>query len=198
MLDPETEAAWLLRDADSRCPPGAQALVRHHLGRDAIIRLRGLVGADAAFTLVNGSPKIAIRRGLSPERERWALLHELAEWHLAKLGYEEEDVEDAAEAIAAALVAPREAYRDALAVHGRRFRHLAREFLTTQTAVALRLGEVTGTPVVVIAPARVRVRGDEWAWPVDVSSLAKARRLPQEVKRVSLTDDPRRRVLFAG
>lgn len=198
MIDPECEAALLLRDTDARRPPGARALVCHHLGRDAVVRLRGLVGADGAFLVVMGEPKIAIRRGLSPERERWVLLHELSEWHLSRLGYFEPDIEELAELITAALVAPRVAFRESLAMHGRRFRRLAHDFLTTQTAVALRLGEVTGAPVAVIAPSGIRVRGEDWAWPSNIDWLAKARRLPPQLRRVRLTDDPRRRVLLAG
>ena len=201
MLDADAEAGWLLRDFDARHPPGARAVVRHHLGADAIIRVSGLIGAPAELAMVHGEFRIALRQRIGPEAERWFLLHELGEWRLKQLDYREDDIELVAEAIAAALVLPREAYRIELREHGRHFRSLARAFLTPETAAALRLGEVTGEPVAVIAPARIRVRGDEdWVWPPEeqLRWIAAARQMPPGVRRVVLTDDRRRRVLMVG
>lgn len=53
---------------------------------------------------------------------------------------------------------------------------LAAAFETTESLAALRLGEVTGQPIALVA-RQVRVRGDDWAWPPE-ADLRRARRGP--------------------
>lgn len=204
LLDPEGEARYLLRDFDARRPPSARQLIERHLGPGSIVRLQGsAVGPDGDRGWSRGRPVIVVRRRLSPAGERWVLLHELAEHHLSTIGYREDDSEDTAEAITAALVLPSEAFRVATRDHGHRIPSLARQFIATQTAAALRIGEVEHRPVAVVAPSHIRVRGpnsEEFAWPAEskLRELARARRLPPEVRRVALTDDRRRRALLVG
>ncbi len=202
-VDVEAEAAWLLRDFDARRRVSAFALVHHHLGPKAIERLH-LVGNPAEVSRVGDGYRIALRHGLPPMHERWLLCHELGEWRLKMLGYDRSaEVEQTADAIAAALVLPRDAFRAALREHGRSFSRLAQYFMTTQTSAALRVGEVTGDFVAVVAPTHIHVRGDaELVVPPEhqLRGLANAKRLPRgaPVKRYPLTDDRRRRVLIAG
>jgi hypothetical protein len=209
--DIEGEAAWLLREFDRT--PGARALVVHHLGEGAVVTLSGMRGRDAQLITLHGRPTICVRPKLTREGLRWAVLHELAEWHLQRLGYRREDVEHVAEALTAALVVPRDAYRKAVRVHGdptadprtpradgepTTWEQLAIDFSTTQTCIVLRHGEITDEPLAVVAPATARVRGREWSWPADERAL---RRLAREggpgLRRAVLTDDRRRVALLA-
>ncbi len=152
---------------------------------------------------VDHRPTICVRARLGKEALRWAILHELAEWHLQRVGYRGEDVELVAEALTAALVVPRDAYRKALRVHGdptvdgARWKQLAFDFSTSQTCVALRHGEVTDEPLAVVAPTTVRVRGREWTWPDELGLRQLARAERPGLRRAKLTDDPRRVVLAA-
>lgn len=198
----ESEAAFLLGDYDPAAPPAARAIARRHLGSEAIVRIRGLVASPAELARDGERFCVVLREGLPAALERWFIFHELGEWRLKQLDYRDDDIELMAEAIAAACVLPRDSYRAALRLCGRRFRRIARVFATTETAAARRLGEVTGEPVAVVAPTHVHVSGDEYVWPAPpvLRDIAYAKRMPRgvPVKRVSLTDDRRRRVLLAG
>lgn len=198
-LDVEHEARRLYEeaDADTCSPPGPLRLARK-LGLE-VRRFQGCAaGGDAALVRLHGRPIVFVRRKLSPERLDFAVAHELAEWHLARVGYREIDVEDVADAMAGALVAPRDAYRAALREHGATFAPLAADFRTTETCVALRLGEVTGRSLVLLGP-RVRVRGDEFAWPPldELRRVARAGGAPG-VEARKLGDDSRRVILLAA
>lgn len=194
LAEQEAEARWLLRDFDA--PPGARALVEHHLGHGAVLVVRGMAGREAELITLRGRPTICVRARLSPVALRWALLHELAEWHLQRIAYREPDVEHMANAIAAALAAPRDAFLRAVRDAQDDFAALAELFSTTQTCAALRLGEVTGQPIAVIAPALVRVRGDDWAWP-DERALRRYAREACPWRRRPITDARRRAAILA-
>lgn len=111
----------------------------------------------------------------------------------------EADVEDMADALAGALVAPRDAYRLALREVGLDLPALANDFRASQSCVALRLGEVTGRPIVLVAP-RLRSRGEAFGWPSEraLRRLARAEVMPDGVERRILTDDAKRVVLMAA
>jgi hypothetical protein len=194
MIDPEAEADELLGDERDDAP-GARALVARHLGSDAIVVLRNMRGRDAELVKLHGRYVVCVRAKLSPSSLRWALLHELAEWHLARAGYREPDIERQAERITAALVAPRRPFRWAVREEGdRAYESLARGFVTTETSVARRLGEVEHRPVAVVAPTHVHVAGPEhWEWG-DVRALVRADR--PGLAKVRLSDDRRRLVLL--
>jgi hypothetical protein len=194
----EGEAAWLLRDFDPRKPPGARAIVGRHLGEGAIKTAPAIVGADAKLLPdLRGRSLIFVRSRLPPESFRWAVLHELAEWHLARIGYRGEHVEQAAELLTAALVVPRESYKTALRMHGEEWEQLALGFCATQSCLVLRHGEVTDEPLALVAPTTVRVRGCEWTWPEERAIRQLARAEGAGVRRARLTDDRRRVVLIA-
>lgn len=100
-----------------------------------------------------------------------------------------------ADALAAALLAPRQQFLRALGEDGYRLPILARRFETTESCVALRAGEVTGEPMALVAPRSVRVRGAEWTWPTE-RELRRGS-LPG-VRKVSLRTERPRFVLRAG
>jgi hypothetical protein len=198
-IDVECEAGRLYDevDADTYSPPGPRRIAKRL--ELQVRRCDGFVaGGDAVLVRWKEQWIIFVRRNLSEVRLDFAIAHEIAEWHLARLRYREEDVEDVCDALAGAIVAPRDAYRCALRDRGTAFEGLAHAFRTTQTCVALRLGEVTGRSLVLLAP-RIRVRGDLFVWPNEreLRRIARAGSADGlEVRR--LTDDRKRAVLLAA
>ena len=72
---------------------------------------------------------------------------------------------------------------------------LANSYSLTQTAAALRFGEVTRRPVMVVTPRRLLSRGSAWVWgrtEQDIRHLAAEAPLPPGVRRLRLTDEGRR------
>lgn len=173
-------------------PPRVVDLAKRVLGVGVqVVHARALPG-DGALVNLLGERRIYVRRGLSPERLRWAVAHELGH-HALGIDSSTSDNEDACNAFAAALLAPSRAFRAALAETGPSYTRLARWFLTSESCAALRLGEVTGCPLALLAPARVRVRGAEFSWPEDLRGSR-----PAKVRRATLRDDQRRVVLRVG
>lgn len=201
-LELEGIAGAVLREGgepDDEVPRLAR-LTKTLLGDRAVeytpVRLPG----DAALVRVYDEWRIYVRRGLPVERRAFAIAHELAEWWLkAREKYEREDVEDAANYVAAAILTPRSAFRLALSSVGSDFPRLAESFRVTETHAALREAEIRCLPRAVVTPARVRVRGpEEWSWPDESTIRRWARgRTGPGLRKTKLTDDPRRVVLDA-
>lgn len=200
-LELEGIAEALLREGgqeDDQAPRLGQ-LVTALLGPGAVeyapISLRG----DGALVRIHDDWRIYVRRRLPLERRAFAISHELAEWWLrVRERYQGEDVEHAANYIAAAILSPRRAFRLALEDYGHEFAELARAFRVTETHVALREAELARLPRAVVSPALVRVRGPEaWVWPDEAVVRRWARGGARGVRKVRLTDDPRRVVLDA-
>lgn len=184
---------------DDSEPPRLAPLAIALLGEGAVeyapVRLPG----DAALVRVHDTWRVYVRRGLPIERRAFAVAHELAEWWFrVRERYQGEDVEEAANYVAAAMISPRRAFRRAVRDHGRDLSALAHAFRTTQTHVALREAELDDLPRAVIAPTSVRVRGpEEWVWP-DASTLRRwAKGRAPGLRKVHLTDAPKRVVLDA-
>jgi Zn-dependent peptidase ImmA (M78 family) len=200
-LELEGIAEAVLHEAgqDDDDVPRLAQLVAAHLGNNAVeyspIKLRG----DGALVRIREDWRIYVRRGLSIERRSFAIAHELAEWWLrVREKYQGEDVEHAANYIAAAILSPRRAFRLALEQFGHDFSELAGAFRVTETHVALREAELARLPRAVVSPALVRVRGpEEWVWPEEEVVRRWARRAPHGLRKVRLSDDPRRVVLDA-
>ena len=191
-LEIEGEAELMLRQcsADDAEPPAILLLAKRVLGTAVeAVHARALPG-DGALATVNGCRRIYVRSGLSAVRLRWAVAHELG--HLV-LGLDSScrENEDSCDAFAAAILAPRRAFTMALRDAGPSFGKLARRLQSTESLVALRLGELTGCPLALLTPERVRVRGGEFVWSEDVLSS----RVKSGVRRTTLRDDPRRVVL---
>lgn len=189
----EGTAEYILRRSgyDGTERPSVGQIATAMLGAGCVEFASGLKG-DAALVTIP-TPLILVKRKLPVVRLEFAIAHEVAEWALLQEGYEDEDIEQAADYIAAALIVPRR-----LAC---RFRvelvHEAAEVLeVTETHAALRIAEATGQPIALVSPAKVRVRGDEWAWPSDLRTVASHER--PGLARAVLRDDPRRVLLMPG
>jgi hypothetical protein len=155
-------------------------------------------GRDAQMIpSLHGKPAICIRSTLPRAAFRWAVLHELAEWHLQRIGYRGENVEQMAELVTACLVVPRAAFTARLRELGERWDQLAIGFDTSQTCVALRFLEVRDVPGAVDAPTQIRARGPARGWQSDetIRRLVRTEALPIGLRKTRLTDD-RRRVLL--
>jgi hypothetical protein len=169
------------------------------VGRETPVRIAKMLGfsvqvvpnlrAAGVLAEVNGQTTIGLRRSLSNEARQHTTGHELGHWVLTREGVRAGPLtEEWCDYIGAALVAPREAFQATLC--GSSYADLAREFRTTETLVALRVGELTGEPVAVIAPHAVRARGE---WHQDAHGLRQlARTGGPGVRKCRLTDDPKR------
>ncbi len=187
----EGEAALVLEKCgyDDGEPPEVVKLARRLLGVAVqSVHARALPG-DGSTATVNGQRRIYVRCRLPTHRLRWAIAHELG--HVV-LGLDSGSVEneDACDAFAAALLAPRRAFRAAVDRNGVNFQKLAMYLQTTESFAALRLGEVTGCPLVLVTPTSVRVRGDTYGWPTDIRnsriSNAECTKLKDDRRRVVL------------
>lgn len=157
-------------------------MIAAHLPGARLEEALRLPAGDACSFRSSGRWTIRIRAGLSFVRQRWALLHELAEIHLDHVGYDGPDVEAAAEHLTAALAMPTiafvretwEARMDLIA--------LAERFAVTQTAAALRLAEVAIVAgAAVVHPAFVYRRGA----PADANPSALQRAVTDAPRRVA-------------
>lgn len=200
-MDTDSEAIALYRSLDlDPTEPAKLRVIAHRLLGEGSVRVVHAVSlpGDAALARVGDSWRVYLRRGLSTEQAKFGLAHELAEWHLRQLDYQEHDIEDVADRLAAALVAPAPAFRRLVRTGGD-WLAVAQRLQSTESLVALRYGEVIGEPLALVA-RRVRVRGPEtFVWPPeDVIRRAARRKQPGlGLRRAALRDDPHRVVLFA-
>lgn len=200
LADLEGTAAALYRQAgyDDGEPAPVIALATRLLGPGCVQRVHaGALPGDAALVTVHGERRIYVRKGLAPARLRFAVAHELAHWALGDCSTGV-DLEARCDALAACLVAPRRAFLHALRETDR-YHLLAERFATTESCVALRLGEVTGEPLALVAPLSVRVRGEAYVWPGEreLRALAAKPRTPG-IRKAKLRDDRRRVALRAS
>lgn len=170
-------------------PIGPIALAR----RLGIAVLRAPRGGQHGDAWTSGLT-IFVAPRLPLERLVFAVAHELAEWVVGDSA--SEHTEHLCDAAAAAIIAPRAAFLGWHADVGDDLPALAAAFRVTETCMAMRLGEVTGRPVIVVAPGHAHVRGEPWEWG-DIGAL-RSRDLPRGVERVRLTDDARRIVVSAA
>lgn len=173
--------------------PDLPRLVRALLGTSVTRGPRPISG-PAALYRVGPAWGIVVSSKLPLVHARFFIAHELAHWILRDEGLDDRD-EAAADYLGAALLAPRRAYLAAVRA-GLELPELAERFGLTETGAALRIGETTGRPIVLVAPASVRPRGSEsWVWPPEPTLRVWARRDRPGVARVRLVDDPRRVML---
>lgn len=175
-----------------------ELVVERLLGPGAIRRGPRPLHGPAALIRVQGRWRIILGRNVPMPAALFYVGHELGHWLLRRHGVQVDDEEAAADFLAGALLAPRRAFVGAVREHGHNLRALADAFDVTETAAALRLGEVLHVPLAVVAPTRVRVRGPEaWIWPPEPTLRGWARRPVPGLRRTRLVDDPRRVVLEA-
>jgi hypothetical protein len=194
-LDGIADAAYRGASLDPE-HPHITRLARALLGPTAIQRGPRPVHGPAALIRVGDDWRIVLARSLPPLYAVFAVGHELAHWLLAQHGYDGDDEEAAADYLGAALLAPRRAFLAARRALGDDLPGLAEAFSITETGAALRLGEVLRVPVAVVSPGLVRVRGpEEWTWPDAATVRGWASRPIAGLRKVRLTDDPRRTML---
>lgn len=191
--DVEGTAECILDAGDSPNdePPAIGKVARKLLGPDCFRTAMALPG-DAALARVYNQWFIYLRPKLPPVRKTFNVAHEVVEYWISVVEpYHGEDVEAFADAVAAAVLCPRRAFRR---VVGLPVQEQAEAFRISQTHAALRESEVTGAPRAVVSPKLVRVRGSEWRWGTENQIRRGAHPSPGLVK-TRLTDDPRRFVL---
>src|SRR5690606_2686750 len=103
--------------------------------------------------------RIVVSARLKCWRRDFVILHELAHWALGPSASE-----DACDALAAALLVPRRVFLQSLIDVGPQLSDLADHLEVSESFVALRFAEVTGSPVALISPSRIRVRGGAAKW----------------------------------
>jgi Zn-dependent peptidase ImmA (M78 family) len=149
----------------------------------------------------NGRTVIRVAHGLPIAAGRFAAAHELGHAVLEHERRRDDQIEAEADRFAAAMLMPWRAFHCLRAEVGDDLEGLADVFLVTQTAVALRLGEVGEVAAsIVVAPGCVRARSlEEIVLPTeeDLRWLARAsdeelERVGPGIKKATLTDDPRR------
>lgn len=177
---------------DPEVPASIFTIASRMLGPGAIIRPHWM-RSPAALYYQNGSPRIALRKGLPIERAAFLCGHELAHVLLNREGRRAEDEADC-DYLAGALLAPRPAIHSFLR-QGLDYQEIADEVVASHTWAALRTAEVTGHPVALVTPARVRVRGVGWIWPPEDALRRLAKTGGPGVTRVRLRDDPSRTLL---
>jgi hypothetical protein len=146
---------------------------------------------DAALVRVGSTWRIYVRADLSDADRRFAALHELAHWSLG-LSASETDCDR----LAGALLVPRRAFEIRVRSEGAQVRKLAQQFSTTEACTWLRLGEVSATPIALVSPSTVRIRGSAFSWPAP----AQLRELTSQPHvpglRKAVLRDPLHRVVF--
>ncbi len=128
---------------------------------------------------------------------RFDVGHELAHWYYRRTGYSGNDLELRCDALSAALLAPMPFFRSIR----RRIvdvPDVAQALGTTQSLAALREGEVLGTPTALVQPARIRIRGDEWGWPSEDELRRYAKAGHAALRKVRISDEPKRVVIVAS
>ncbi len=197
----EGDAALLLRLAgyDTLDAPSAYS-VAYALG----LTVHGVMPTEVWGNGEVDGNRILVRSGLPLDQEAFVVAHELAEWHCGRCHYRFGGIaekENYCNSIAAALLAPWQAFRAAARAYGARFNLLSCEFGVSQTCAALRFGEVTGTPVALVTPKQIRVRGYEFGWPrseTGMRVLASIDNVKAGLHRTKLTDGNKRVALVAN
>jgi hypothetical protein len=194
--DAEGNAEYLYRLAGENPlePTGGAVLARLLLGADSV--RRAPIAREGALLHVDGAYRIYIRPGLSASQANFVTAHELAEWHFRHEKHE--DIEHACDRLAAAICAPWMAFRHAVRAVGYDLPELAEGFHISESCAALRIGEVVGTPVALVSPKRVRVRGGAWGWPPPNTIRRLAKAAPAPLRSIAVRDQPRRAMVVAA
>lgn len=205
----EGDAGYLLKMAGLvdfvRVPvrPAAEAL----LGNDCLFfvpRSRLGSGQRAAVRTENGRRVIKVANDTQSVM-RWSVAHELGHVVLEHSDVRDDWMEQEADRFAAALLMPWRAFGLMRDEFGDDLEALANVFQVSQTAVALRLGEVGGaSAVVVVTPEHVRARAfgqmelptpDDWR---DYARMTddELRRVGPGIRKTEITDGWRRVALM--
>jgi hypothetical protein len=181
-IEGDAEAIYRELGFDPSSPPSMAALCRAATGHSP-----KFVGQPQEARLVGD--QVFLRRGVLAARATWLVGHELAERRLRHLRYRGSDIEARCDALGAALVAPRPAFRAAIRELGHAVYALAESFNTTQSVALLRIGEVTGRPVVLLRWPDPIVRGGPYEWPSTSELVRTLRERRPEVHPVRIVDE---------
>lgn len=185
------------KSIDPEDPPSVFDLIRIFLGV-IVERPKNIAGPPASRFKLHGVEAIAVKASVPLEYAQFYAAHELGHMLLRRSGYLEDDEEACADYLGAALMLPRAAVLGHYRAEGFDPVGLAGRIVCTQTAAALRLGEVIGVPLATVSPAIVRVRGPEaFVWPDESTVRTWARRPRTGLTKIRLTDQPRRIALLA-
>jgi Zn-dependent peptidase ImmA (M78 family) len=154
---------------------------------------------EAELAWVNGEPRIFVRAGTPPARARWLACHELAHWWLGKTRQEEAPIaEEQADALGAVIIAPGRAVSRLVRAVGHDPIQIASALETTQSLALLRLGETGHVPAALVEQRRQLLRGEAFRWPDERTLLRALRQEIDGLRRIKITDEPRRIGLVAG
>jgi len=163
-------------------------------------------GELAMLEVVGGRKLIKVARPRSVAAGRFAAAHELGH-HVLHHVDRSDHIEAEADRFAAALLMPWRAFHCMQNELGEELKRLAEVFQVTQTAVALRLGEVgRATAVVVVTPEHVRARSfgpmelptpEDWRDYARMSSAELAHVGPG-IRKTEITDGWKRVALLVG
>lgn len=172
-------------------------LARAWLGPGTLERVANLTTPAKTYR-VGGRDRIAVRSSVPIEYAAFFVGHELAHLLLRRAGYIGDDEEACADYLSAAVMMPREFVLAIDRSDGFAPRIVAELVGCTETAYALRYGEVKRVPLAAVSPGAVRVRGPEaFIWPEERTIRSWAQKPGPGLARVRLTDQPRRVALLA-
>lgn len=191
----ERTAELLLRAAGLKNGdvPAAELVAERLLGGGVRRVPRHVLRRDGALARVGAEWCVFIRSDLHDRKCSFTILHEVCHWAIGRSA-----TEDQCDALAAALLAPRCPLMAAVTRYGFRLPKLAETFRTTESCIALRVGEATGVSMALVTPSKIRLRGSSYSWPTEprIRELVSAGRLPG-LSKCQLRDDSSRAVLFA-
>lgn len=141
--------------------------------------------------------EVLVNRALAPARARLKVGHELGHWWYQRVGYRGADIEHRCDLFGAAIIAPWPAFKTAMRHAGHRVHELAQRFATTQSLALLRVGEVSGRPVMLLRPAGHIVRGEPFEWPSTSTMVRALREGRRAVHPLRINDEPNRVGLMA-
>ena len=212
MLDADGLAALIYRAAGTEPwePENPVHLARNLFGPDAVrvLPTRLMPFSRAMLVPIKKSHRIFVRADVPAREMAHHVAHELGHWILARSPFRVDPatLELAADAIGAAVVAPRTAFLRAFALfgpdlhdHGVRAAY-ADAFATTETLVTLRFGELSRQPVAVVhdGPHAPIVRATPRdAWPASGTIMRWAGVPPTGIVKARIRDEPRW-ALFRG
>jgi hypothetical protein len=131
---------------------------------------------------------LRVHRCAPPDRARWLVGHELAEWWYRDRFFPGGHVEREAwcDALGAALVAPRPAFLSAMRALEHRVHRLAEAFDVPRALALLRIGEVDRRAVIYVRPSGPIARGAAFGWPIGPGLVRAVGRPPPGVHPVRL------------
>lgn len=143
--------------------------------------------------------RVRLSVDLSPRRARHVLGHELGHAWLERAGaFVPPNIEERCDVFGAALNMPRDDVRLWVRRNGHAYARLAEHFGVTHSVALLRLGEVTGRPVLLLRERPPIARGAEFAWPTRDAIGAALRAGRGLVHVAPVRDEPARVGLMAS